>query len=452
MSLPLRKLEKEKEKRSANEPKSAAVRWLTSRIEVSHLTLSLYSLVVVFLFIMIWSVLHKRQSHVTVPRLASFEQALPAIANLGGSAVLPGNAVQVLENGDGFFPPFLTDIARARASIHLETYVWWRGEICDRIARALAAKARQGVEVRVTLDALGSHKGDDRLYDMMKKAGVKIAIYHPFRLRDLALLNNRTHRKLAIFDGRIAYVFGHGIAEEWTGNAQDKDHWRDTGVRLEGPIVNSVQAVFAQNWVDETAEVLVGEKYFPRLPAAGTVRAHMTSSAPRGGVSEMELIDKLAIASAQKELIIQNPYFIPDRELVDLFANAVRRGVRVRLMIPGRITDSAVVRHAGHKQLQALLDKGVEIDEFEPTLSHQKIMIIDSVWSFVGSTNFDDRSLDINDEASVGLVDPGIAAQLKAAFEADLRHCKRLDARTWSQRSVWHKLADYLSYGVNEQL
>jgi cardiolipin synthase len=287
---------------------------------------------------------------------------------------------------------------------------------------------------------------------MMKKAGVKIAFYHPFRLGDLALLNNRTHRKLVVFDGRVAYVFGHGIAEEWTGHAQDKNHWRDTGVRLEGPIVNSVQAVFAQNWVDETSEVLVGEKYFPHLAAAGSVRAHMTASAPRGGVSEMELLDKMAIATAQKELIISNPYFIPDQELVDLLANAVQRGVRVRLMIPGEITDSAVVRHAGHKQFQPLLDQGVEIYEFEPTLSHQKIMIIDGLWSFVGSTNFDDRSLDTNDEASVGLIDPGVAQQLKAAFDADLARCKRLDARTWSQRSAWHKLADFSSYLLNEQL
>src|SRR5262249_38094093 len=151
-------------------------------------------------------------------------------------------------------------------------------------------------------------------------------------------------------------------------------------------------------------------------------------------------------------LIISNPYFIPDQELVDLLANAVQRGVRVRLMIPGKGSDSAVVRHAGHKQIQPLLDKGVEIYEFEPTLSHQKVMIIDGRWSFVVATNFDDRSLDTNDEASVGLIDPQVAAQLKAALEADLRRCERFDARTWSQRSLWHKLADYLSYGINEQL
>ena len=431
MSLPLPKADRDEKPKKPRKPRHV--------VEISRPAALLYAFVIIFLLVMLWSILHERQSHVRVPRLANFEQALPSIANLTGSAILPGNAVQVLQNGDQFFPALLDDVAKARQSIHLETYVWWKGEICERVARAMADAARRGVEVRITLDATGSHKGDDKLYDMMKAAGVKIALYHPYRLSDLALLNNRTHRKLAVFDGHVAYVFGHGIAEEWTGHAQDEKHWRDTGVRLQGPIVNSVQAVFAQNWVDETAEVLVGEKYFPHLPAAGPVRAHMTASAPRGGVSEMELLSKLAMATAQKELIIQNPYFIPDQELVDLIINATQRGVRVRLMIPGGVTDSGVVRHAGHAQFQQLLDHGVEIYEYQPTLNHEKIMIIDGLWSFVGSTNFDDRSLDINDEASVGLIDPQVAGQLIAAFEADVKKSKRLDAESWKQRSAWQK-------------
>jgi cardiolipin synthase len=420
-------------------------------VELSYVQAIALLLTLAILVILLWSTDKEHASHVRIPNIANFEQALPSIANLANSPVLPGNAVQILENGD-FFPAFLADVARARGSIHLETYVWWKGEICNRIGLALADKARHGVEVRVTLDALGSHRASRKLIATMKKAGVKISLYRPPRLSEIGLYNNRTHRKLAIFDGRVAYVFGHGIAEEWTGHAQDKDHWRDTGVRLQGPIVNSVQAVFAQNWIDETTQVLVGERYFPPQPPAGTVRAHMVWSAPRGGVSEMEMIDKLAIACARKDLIIENPYFIPDTELVNLFANAVKRGVRVRLMIPGAITDSPIVRHAGHKQLQALLDKGVEIYEFEPTLSHQKIMIIDGVWSLVGSTNFDDRSLDINDEASVGLIDRGIAARLTASFEADLRRCKRLDSRTWSRRGLGHRMVDEVSYLFNEQL
>jgi cardiolipin synthase len=420
--------------------------------QVSWLEACFAVFAVAVLILLLWSTNKEHASHVRVPNIDDFEQALPSIANLANSPVLGGNSAQILQDGDQFFPALFADVARARGSIHLETYVWWQGEVCDRLAAALADKARHGVEVRITLDALGAHRAERKLFDRMKQAGVKISLYRPPRLSEIGLYNNRTHRKLAIFDGRVAYVFGHGIAEEWTGHGQDRDHWRDTGVRLLGPIVNSVQAVFAQNWIDETSQVLVGERYFPPQPAAGTVRAHMVWSSPRGGVSEMELIDKLVIACARHDLIIQNPYFIPDDELVKLLANAVKRHVRVRIMIPGPVTDSPVVRHAGHQQIQALLDQGVEVYEFEPTLSHQKILIIDGVWSLVGSTNFDDRSLDINDEASVGLIDAGIAGQLGAAFAADLARSKRLDPRTWRERGLWHRFEDQISYMLNEQL
>ncbi|HSG38370.1 MAG TPA: phospholipase D-like domain-containing protein, partial [Thermoanaerobaculia bacterium] len=421
-------------------------------LEISYGTAITITGVILFLLLLLWSMQRERESHVRVPDLADFEQALPSVASLTGSPIVAGNRVQVLQNGDGFFPVLFDDIAAARQTIHLETYVWWEGEICQRLAEALAAKAGEGVEVRLTLDAAGSTKGDDELFKAMEKAGVKISFYHPFEIQDLGLLNNRTHRKLAILDGRIAHVFGHGIAQEWTGDGQDAEHWRDTGVRLEGPIVSSIQAVFAENWVEQTAEVLVGEKYFPKLPAVGSVRAHVTASSPQGGVSRLELLYKLAIATAQKELIIQNPYFIPDGELVGLLEKAVRRGVKVRVMIPGQVTDSSVVRHAGHRRFQELLEHGVEIYEYQRTLNHQKVMIVDGIWSHVGSTNLDDRSLDINDEASVGLIDEEVAARLENAFKADLRYSTRLDAATWEKRPLWHKAVDRLSYLINEQL
>jgi len=446
MTLPMKKKAARKPKPPPREP------WWRRSLSVSYGGAAVYLFIVLFLLALLWSIERERESHVRVPRVVSFAQALPSIANLTGTPILAGNAVQVLQNGDGFFPPLFADIAKAKESIHLETYVWWRGEICERLAEALAAKARQRVEVRLTLDATGSNKGDDELFEEMTKAGVKISYYHPFRLGDIGLLNNRTHRKLAVFDGRVAYVFGHGIAEEWTGHGQDAKHWRDTGVRLEGPIVNAVQAVFAENWVEMTAEVLVGEKYFPRLAAAGPVRAHMTASSPHGGVSKLEMLYKLAIASAKKRLIIQNPYFIPDAQLVALLANAVQRGVDVRLMIPGPVTDSSIVRHAGHRQFETLLRHGIKIYEYQRTLSHQKVMIVDGLWVHVGSTNFDDRSLDINDEASVGLIDAAVAAEFEAAFARDLKDCKQLDAESWSRRPLWHKLVDRVSYMMNAQL
>ncbi|HYG65211.1 MAG TPA: phospholipase D-like domain-containing protein [Thermoanaerobaculia bacterium] len=426
--------------------------WYRRVLRVSYLGVALYIFVLVGLALILWSTRRERESHVRVPDIADFEQALPSIANLTGSPVIAGNRVEVLQDGEGFFPVLLADIAAARESVHLETYVWWEGEICRQVARALADKARQGVEVRLLLDAVGSKKGDDELFEEIRKAGGKVEKFHPFSLADIGLINNRTHRKVAILDGRVGHVFGHGIAQEWTGRAQDEKHWRDTGVRLEGPVVNAVQAVFAENWVEQSEEVLVGEKYFPALPAAGSVRAHVTASSPQGGVSRLEMLLKLAIVTAQEELLIQNPYFIPDGEMVGLMEKAVERGVDVRVMVPGVVTDSSVVRHAGHRRFEELLDHGVKICEYQRTLNHQKVMVVDGIWSLVGSTNLDDRSLDINDEASVGLIDRGVAGELRAAFAADARHCRPITPETWGRRSAWHKLVDRVSYLLNEQL
>jgi cardiolipin synthase len=427
-------------------------RWWQREVVVTLGAAILYVLILAALILILWSTRRERESHVKVPLIDRFEEALPSIANLTGSPIQAGNRVEILQNGDGFFPPLFADIAAARETIHLETYVWWRGEICAQVADALAEKARQGVEVRLTLDAVGSNKGDEKLFEKMEQAGVRIALFHPFEIQDLGLFNNRTHRKIAVFDGRIGYVFGHGFAEEWTGKGQDEKHWRDTGVRIEGPVVNAIQATFAENWVEQTEEVLLGDKYFPHLGAAGGVRAHVTASSPQGGVSRLELLFKLAINSAQKELLIQNPYFIPDGEMSGLLQKAAERGVKVRIMLPGAVTDSSVVLHAGHRRYEDLLAKGIEIYEFQPSLNHQKVMVVDGLWSLVGSTNLDDRSLDINDEASIGLIDTGVAGQLRAAFEKDLKVSSQVTLAEWRKRSAWHRFIDRGSYLINEQL
>lgn len=427
-------------------------RWWQREVVISRGAAILNALILAALVLIIWSTRRERESHVKVPRIDRFEEALPSIAGLTGSPIQAGNRVEILQDGDGFFPRLLADVAAAGESIHLETYVWWEGEICEQVADALAEKAGQGVEVRLTLDAVGSNKGDDELFEKMEKAGVRIARYHPLRLRDLGLWNNRTHRKLAIFDGRVGYVFGHGFAQEWTGRGQDEKHWRDTGVRIEGPVVNALQATFAENWVEQTAEVLVGERYFPRLQPAGGVRAHVTASSPQGGVSRLEMLFKLAMGTAQKEILIQNPYFIPDGEMVGLLEQAARRGVEVRIMLPGAVTDSSVVRHAGHRRYEEMLAAGIEIYEFLPSLNHQKVMVVDGLWSHLGSTNLDDRSLDINDEASVGLIDAAVAAELRQAFERDRAKSRRVTLEEWRRRSAWHRFIDRGSYLINEQL
>jgi cardiolipin synthase A/B len=422
-------------------------------VEVSVWLLGGLVFLVLLLGLMLWNNLRERSFRVRVPDIASFEEALPSIAGMTRAIILPDNSAEILQNGDELFPALLDSIDRARETIHFETYVWWTGDICDEVAKAFARRAREGVEVRVMIDAVGSMKMKKQLRDLMTEAGCKVARYHPIRLADIGQLNKRTHRKLAIFDGKEGYVFGHGISCKWLGHGQDREHWRDTGVRLRGPVVNALQSVFAQHWVEETEEVLVGEKHFPHLGPAGNIRAHVLAGAPLGGISDLAMMFKMAIAAAQRELLIQNPYFIPDGESVKLLKRAVARGVEVKIMIPGSISDSPIVRHAGHCHFHELLASGVRIFEHQKTLIHQKIMVIDGLWSHVGSTNLDDRSFDINEEAGVGLVDEGIAGQLRAAFEEDAKNCREIDTAFWQrEQTPWHRTFDRLCSMLSWQL
>jgi cardiolipin synthase len=422
-------------------------------IQIPIWLLIVMGLAILIMGVMLWTLLRERDFKVKVPDLDSFEEALPSIAGMTRAIIVPDNSVDILQNGDEFFPALLESIRTAQETIHFETYVWWSGDICDEVAEAFAERARQGVEVRVMIDALGSQKMSKELRQLMIDAGCKVQRYHPIRLLDIGQLNKRTHRKLAIFDGKVGYVFGHGVSRLWLGHGQDKEHWRDTGVRLKGPIVNALQSVFSQHWIEETGEVLVGQKYFPHMEPAGTCRVHLLAGAPLGGVSDLELMFKLAIASAQKELIIQNPYFIADGETVDLLQRAVKRGVEVKIMVPGSITDSPIVSHAGHRHFEGILKCGVRLFLHEKTLIHQKIMIIDGVWSHVGSTNLDDRSFDINEEAGVGIVDAEVAGRLKDAFEDDLKSCVELKAKDWEKKYTFgHRVVDLACYLISGQL
>jgi cardiolipin synthase A/B len=422
-------------------------------IEIPIWLLVVLIVLIVLLGIMLWTNLRERNFKIHVPDVDSFEETLPSIAGMTTAQIIAGNSADILQNGDEFFPALLESIRTARETIHFETYVWWTGGICDEVAEAFAARAREGLEVRIMIDAIGAQKMRKELRQMMQDAGCKVVRYHPIRLIDIGRLNKRTHRKLAIFDGEVGYVFGHGISRLWLGHGQDKDHWRDTGVRLRGPIVNGVQSVFAQHWIEETGDVLIGQKYFPHLEPAGDCQAHILWGAPLGGVSDLELMVKMALATAQKELIIQNPYFIGDDEMVELLARAVKRGVEVKIMVPGGITDSPIVSHAGHRHFEAILDCGVRLFLYERTLIHQKIMIIDGMWSHVGSTNIDDRSFDINEEAGVGIIDEKVASQLKEAFEEDLKSCTELKAKEWKQKyTLGHRVVDLACYLISGQL
>jgi cardiolipin synthase len=405
------------------------------------------------LTILLWSAERGTDPHLNVKNVGDLPALLPSIVGLTQSSMESGNQLQLLENGDQFFPLLLSDIAAAKESIHLESYIWWKGAICDQLAHALAAKARSGVEVRLLVDASGGHKMDKDLSKLMRDAGVHLVRFHRLTLGNLGRMNNRDHRKEAIIDGRIGYIGGFGIAEEWTGHAQDKDHWRDAGLRAQGPIVGRLQAAFAENWIEETGEIMAGEKYFPHLAAAGPSRAHLAYTSPTGGVSSVQVLYYLAIKAARKEILIQNPYLLPDDDAIAALGEAVKRGVNVIVMVPAAAsTDSPIVQHASHHRYGLLLERGVKIWEYKKTLLHQKVIIVDGVWSCVGSTNFDRRALQLNDEVSMGVVDPALAAQLKAVFLDDLKSAQERHFDEWKHRGLWHKAEDGLAYLASSQL
>ena len=411
-------------------------------------------LAIVILSIVLWSLKRKPDAKLRVTNQGDIYALLPSFAGLTQSNLDHGVGIEVLQNGDGYFPRVLHDIAAARESVHVETFIWHDGKLASQLANLLAAKARQGVEVRVLVDGSGGRDLNGAEYDMLIAAGAKVTHFHPiFRLQNLGRMNNRDHRKLFIIDGRIGYIGGHGIADEWLGNGQDKKHWRDTALRVTGPAVNRLQGAFAENWIEEGGLIPAGQKYFPPLPAAGTSIAHVAYTSPSGSVSSVQILYYLAIKAARREIIIQNPYMLPDDEAIAALAEAVKRGVDVKVMVPSvEATDSAVVQHASHHTFGTLLSAGVKIWEFEKTLLHQKVLIVDGVWSSVGSTNFDDRSFDLNDEVNIAVLDPAIAAQLRAAWEADLEHAKQRKLDEWKNRGAWHKLIDGLAYLGRSQL
>ncbi|HKO58280.1 MAG TPA: cardiolipin synthase [Thermoanaerobaculia bacterium] len=410
-------------------------------------------LAVAALTLFLWTYWRPVTVRLSVQNPGDVNALMPSIVGITQGSLEPGNQVQLLQNGDGFFPPLFRDIAAARQTVHIESYIWWEGRVCDELAALLARKAREGVEVRLLVDASGGHKMKKELAEEMARAGVKLVNFHPITLSTLGRLNNRDHRKMAIIDGRIGYIGGYGFAKEWTGHAQDKEHWRDTGLRVVGPVVNRLQGAFCENWVEQTGEVPAGEKYFPKPEAAGSTPAHVAYTSPTGSVSSVQVLFYLAIKSAKRELIIQNPYLLPSDDAMEALEEAVRRGVDVKIMVPGtKSTDSPIVQHASHHHFGTLLKRGVKIYEYNKTLLHQKILIVDGLWSGIGSTNFDDRSFELNDEVTMGVVDPQIAAQLRAAFDADMRYAEERHLQEWANRSVWHKALDGLAYVARGQL
>jgi cardiolipin synthase len=369
-----------------------------------------------------------------------------------GPPIVDGNKVDVLLNGDQIFPAMLKAIREAKQTIDFETYIYWSGDIGRQFTEALAERARAGVKVNVMLDWIGSMKITDDEMNAMRSAGVQLYRYHKPAWWKLARLNNRTHRKLLIVDGRIGFTGGVGIADKWGGHAQDPDHWRDTHFRVEGPVVGQMQAVFNDNWTQASGQVLDGDAYFPPLKPQGNSPAQMFSSSPTGGSESMHLMYLMAITAARHSIHLSNSYFVPDKLAVRALIAAAKRGVEVRIIVPGPHIDSDVVRAASHSLWGDLLKAGVKIAEYQPTMFHVKALVVDSLLVSVGSTNFDNRSFILNDEANLNMLDAAFAKQQEAIFEDDWKHARPYSLQKWEERSYADKLADQAADLIGAQL
>jgi cardiolipin synthase A/B len=408
--------------------------------------------IIVLLVIAVWSVKRHRDPHLFVECDAPIGELIPSISGLSLGMPVAGNAVEIFQNG-AFFDALIGDIASARHTVHFETFLWKEGALGQRMADAFCERARAGVKVRLLLDANGCKKMGKSVRRQLRDCGCDLALYHPRTLANIGVVMERDHRKLAVIDGRIAWIGGHCIVDEWLGDGQDRQHVRDLSARLRGPIVHAVQSIFSENWIEVTGCLFAGDDVFPELENAGSILAHAASVKPEGSAPAVKLLHSMAILCARERILIQNPYFIPKPEIIGALARAVERGVEVKVMVPSaEASDMGIVQHAAHRNFQRLLESGVRIFEYHRTLLHQKVMTVDGVWSAIGSSNFDDRSLETNDELTLGFYDAGLARRMEEIFEGDLPYCVELEAAEWRKRGAGHRLLDSTCYLFSEVL
>ena len=378
-----------------------------------------------------------------------FHRALGALL---GPSIVEGNKVDVLLNGDAIFASMLKAIGQAQRSITFETYIYWSETIGREFADALVARARAGVRVHVLLDWVGSAKMEQRYLDEMKQAGVEVERYHKPNWSGLFRMNNRTHRKVLVVDGQIGFTGGVGIADQWRGDAQDSNHWRDTHFRVEGPVVAQMQSVFMDNWIKATGRVLHGELYFPALTSRGEQRAQMFSSSPTGGSESMHLMYLMALTAATRSIHLSNAYFVPDELAVKALVAAAQRGVKVQIITPGGDIDSEVVRRASRARWGPLLEAGVLIAEYQPTMFHCKVLVVDELLVSAGSTNFDNRSFRLNDEANLNVLGAPFARQQVEIFQRDLQRSRPITLQAWQQRPWQEKVLEHAASWFGGQL
>jgi cardiolipin synthase len=383
-------------------------------------------------------------------REASF---LRAAESLTGAPVSFGNDAELLINGDQIFPAYLGAIRDAEETVNLLTYAYWRGDIAIEVADTLCEKASSDVECNVIVDAVGGAKMDRKLVHKMRDAGVHVCFFRPPKPYAVRRLQHRTHRKLLIVDGTTGFTGGVGIAEEWTGNAEDPDHWRDTHVRVSGPVVRGLQGAFAENWLECTGDVLAGDRYLPQIDELedGGPMQVMRSSATVGD-SNAEALIYLAVAAAKRSIELTSAYFVPRPAFTQALVEAAERGVRMRILVPGSHIDKQFVRTAGRASYDELIDAGIEIYEYCPTMLHAKTLTVDEIWSSVGSVNFDNRSFQLHDEVTLCVQSERFAGQLHDVFESDLEVSERIEPAEWRERPITQRARENVTKYARREL
>jgi len=374
------------------------------------------------------------------------------VAGMTGMPLIAGNSIEIYNNGDEFYPAMLEEIESARCSVTMEQFIFWDGDLARRFAEAFAEKAREGIPVKLIADAIGSATVGEENLRTLEAAGCQLAWFHPIHWYTLNRANLRTHRKSLIVDGRIAFTGGAGLADHWLGRAENEYQWRDIQIRVEGPAVAAQQYGFAQNWLLSTGEILSGPEFFPSVPAAGDVEVQTILSSPCSGACAAATMYLIAVQCARKSLYIANPYFIPGARVIDMLGRACRRGVTVKLMVAGRFNDTWWARQNSLRLYGTLLEAGVEIYEFQPTMLHQKTMVVDGAWATVGTANFDNRSFALGEETNVCFHDRALVEELQSIFLADLARCNKVELSEWLRRGFVQRVKEEFAALIEDQV
>jgi cardiolipin synthase len=381
----------------------------------------------------------------------------PTLEALTDAPIVGGNKIELLQNGDALFPLMLREIKNAKSTITFAQYLFKGGSLAEELARSFAERCQAGIKVYVLLDSHGSSEAPEEIAEMIRKAGCQLEYFRRIRAPQVVLpwkllrYNYRNHRRILVIDGRIGFTGGYGISDAWMGDGRTADHWRDTNVRVEGPAVKFLQGAFTESWLETTGDLLGGDGFFPRLEPQGKIQLQFVKSSPVGGSFQNYLLYLLSITSAKKSILITNPYFIPDDRMIEALLDATARGVRVVVLVPGKI-DFKITYRASRRHYGRMLLGGIEIFEYSRALLHSKTMVVDGVWATIGSTNFDNRSFALNEELNLALYDKNVAHNLEQIFAEDLKHSRKITYTEWDARGIKEKIWEWFAFPVEEQL